>query len=80
MFSIEASEEESKERVKKLPIEVSEGTHLTEEHTVRRFSVYHKQNEGKKWNSFFSGKVDIKQVPFQYTDSSQFIEFIERVS
>jgi hypothetical protein len=46
---------------------------------VRRFGVYNKQNEGKKWWAFFQGKTDIKQVAPNYTDPAQFIEFIERV-
>lgn len=65
--------------MKALPAEVTEGTHWTEEQTVRRFGVYNKQNEVKKWWTFFQGKTDVKQVAPNYTDPTQFIEFIERV-
>lgn len=44
VFSVEAAEDEAKERVKKLPAEATEGTHWTEEQTVRRFAAYNKQN------------------------------------
>lgn len=66
--------------MKTLLAEVIEGTHWTEEQTVRRFGAYNKQNEGKKWWNFFLGKTDVKQVAPNYADPAQFIEFIERVS
>jgi hypothetical protein len=44
VFSVEAAEDETKDRVKKLPADVIEGTHWTEEQTVRRFAAYNKQN------------------------------------
>ena len=44
VFSIEAVEDEVKERVKKMAPETTEGTHWNEEQTVRRFAAFKQQN------------------------------------
>lgn len=76
VFAVEGSEEEAKDKVKKLGAEITEGTHWNEEQTLRRFNVYQKQNQSKKWSAFFTGKVDIKQVTANYSDTAQFIQFV----
>ena len=79
IFNIDATEDEVKERIKKIPAESTAGTHWNEEQTVRRFGIFKQNNEGKKWVEFFEGKTDVKNVAFEYADPNEFIQFVERV-
>lgn len=78
IFNIDATEDEVKERIKKIPAESTAGTHWNEEQTVRRFGIFKQNNEGKKWVEFFEGKTDVKNVAFEYADPNEFIQFVER--
>ena len=62
-----------------MPPETTEGTHHTEEHAVRRFGIHNELNKDEKWHSFFDGKVDIHNVPFEFADAADCIAFVERV-
>lgn len=79
-FFVESTEEEVKERLKKLPAEETQGTHWNEEATNRRLTTHKKNLEGTHIRKFFEDSgVDVKSLPFTWSDSKELIQFVERV-
>lgn len=70
-----------KDRLKKLPVETTQGTHWTEEATNRRLQLHKKNTEGKPLIKFFEeNNVDCKSIPLNWTNNADLIQFVERVT
>ena len=77
---MDSTEDEVKERLKKIPIEETQGTHWNEEATNRRLVTHKKNLEGTHLRKFFEDSgVDIKNLPFTWSDKQELIKFVERV-
>ena len=81
-FYIEATEEEVKERVKKMGQEGVKDSHWTDEATVRRLGAHKANTDGNRHilEFFKESKIDNKKLPFnQGEPKPDLISFVERV-